>query len=105
MKWLHGPYHENIRQLVDSSYYYDRIKEKIRKINTKAKEIEITVNPQIAESVIGYKRENIEKIKNTYNLEVKIKQNLKVKGKKMDVKVTKTYKEFADDDENMVRRK
>lgn len=105
MKWLHGPYHENIRQLVDSSYYYDRIKEKIRKINTKAKEIEITVNPQITESVIGYKRENIEKIKNTYNLEVKIKQNLKVKGKKMDVKVTKTYKEFADDDENMVRRK
>ena len=102
---LHGPYHENIRQLIDSSYYYDLLNEKIKKINTKAKEIEVTVNPQIVDDVVGYKRENIEKIKDVYNLDIKIKQNPKYKLKKLDIKVTKTYKEFADDDENVVKRK
>jgi len=100
-----GPYHENMRQLVDSSYYYDLINEKIKKINTKAKEIEITVNPQIVNEVIGYKRENIEKIKNIYNLDVKVVQNEKYSLKKIDVRITKTYKEFADDDENVRKRK
>lgn len=100
-----GPYHENIRQLVDSSYYYDLINEKIKKINTKAKEIQITVNPKIVNDVVGYKRENIEKIKEMYNLDVKVEQNWKYSLKKIDVQITKTYKEFADDDENVVRRK
>ena len=100
-----GPYHENLRQLIDSAYYYDLLKEKIKKMNTKAKEIEITVNPQIADAVIGYKRENIEKIKQTYHLDVQIKQDFKYKLNKMDVKVTKTYKDFADDDETNVKRK
>lgn len=100
-----GPYHENIRQLVNSSYYYDLINEKIKKINTKAKEIEITVNPQIINDVVGYKRENIEKIKEMYNLDVKVNQNWKYSLKKIDVQITKTYKEFADDDENCKRRK
>lgn len=100
-----GPYHENMRQLVDSAYYYDLLIEKLKKINTKAKEIEITVNPQIVNDIVGYKRENIEKIKANYNLDVVVKQNEKFKRKKIDVKITKTYKEFADDDENYARRK
>lgn len=100
-----GPYHENIRQLVSSSYYYDLLNEKIKKINTKAKEIEITVNPQIVDDVVGYKRENIQKIKDNYNLDVKINQDFKCKLKKIDIKTTKIYKEFADDDENIVKRK
>lgn len=100
-----GPYHENLRQLVDASYYYDLLNEKIKKINTKAKEIEITVNPQIANDVIGYKRENIEKIKEIYNLDVQVKQNPKFSLKKMDIKITKTYKEFADDDETYVKKR
>lgn len=99
-----GPYHENIRQLVNSSYYYDLINEKIKKINTKAKEIKITVNPQLVNEIVGYKRENIEKIKENYNLDVKIEQNWKYSLKKIDVEITKTYKEFADDDENCVRK-
>lgn len=100
-----GPYHENIRQLVDSAYYYDLLHEKIKKINTKAKEIQITVNPQIVNDVVGYKRENILKIKEMYNLDVIVKQNSKYSLKKLDIKITKTYKEFADDDETYIKRK
>lgn len=100
-----GPYHENMRQLVDSSYYYDLIHEKLKKINTKAKEIKITVNPQIVNDVVGYKRENIEKIKEMYNLDVQVEQNEKYSLKRIDVQITKTYKEFADDDETDIKRK
>lgn len=99
-----GPYHENMRQLVDSSYYYDVIHEKIKKINTKAKEIKIIANPQLINSIVGYKRENIEKIKENYNLDVKVEQNWKYSLRKIDVEITKTYKEFADDDENYVKK-
>ena len=100
-----GPYHENLRQLIDSSYYFDLIDEKMKKINTKAKEIKITVNPQIINEVIGYKKENIEKIKQMYNLDVKIVPNEKYSLKKLDIQITKTYKEFADDKEIVTRKK
>ena len=100
-----GPYHENIRQLIDSAYYYDLIMEKIKKINTKAKEIEITSNPQIVDSIVGYKKENIKKLKQLYNLDVRIKQNPKLDLKKFELKMTKTYKDFADDDENYINKK
>ncbi len=100
-----GPYHENMRQLVASAYYYDKIVEKLKKINTKAKEIELTVNPQNIHEVVGYKKENIEKIKNNYNLDVIVRQNEKLSVKKMDIKITKTYKEFADDDETCIKLK
>lgn len=89
---------------MDSAYYYDEIIKKLKKINTKVKEIQITVNPQIVNDVVGYKRENIEKIKELYNLEVTIKQEPKMKKKKIDVQITKTYKEFADDDEQYNKR-
>lgn len=100
-----GPYHENLRQLIDSAYYYEILEEKIKKINTKAKEIEITVNPQIVNDVVGYKKENILKIKDMYNLDVKVKQNAKYSLKKMTVQVTRTFKEFADDNETYVKKK
>ena len=99
-----GPYHENIRQLVDSLYYYEKIIEKIRKINVKAKEIEIVVNPQIVDSVVGYKHQNFDKLKKLYNLDVKIKQNAKFNLKKIEVRMTKQYKDFADDSETVVRK-
>ena len=57
-----GPYHETFRQLVESSMYYDILLEKMKKISTKAKEIEIIVNPQDVNDVVGYKRENLNKL-------------------------------------------
>src|SRR5699024_2775235 len=43
---LAGPYHPAFRQLVEDSMWYDSIAEKIKKINMKVKEVEITVNPE-----------------------------------------------------------
>ena len=99
-----GPYHENLRQLIDSSMYYDILKEKIKKVDSKAKEIQITINPKMINAVVGYKRENIKKIKDVYDLDVNIVQNRKFRIGKIDVKMTKRYKEFADDDENVIMK-
>ena len=96
-----GPYHENLRQIIDSSFYYDNLKQKLKKIDSRVKEIRITVNPTIINDVIGYKRENIKKIKEIYNLDVKVMQNNRLNPKKIKVKITKKFKDFADDDENV----
>ncbi len=96
-----GPYHENFRQLVESSIYYDTILEKVKKVNTKAKEIEITVNPQDVNNVVGYKKENINKLKEFYDLDVVIKQDIKQSPNKIDVRMSKKHKDFKDDDENV----
>ena len=53
-----GPYHENFRQLVEASMWYDSIIEKIKKFNVKVKEVEIKVNPEDVNNVVGYKRKN-----------------------------------------------
>ncbi len=96
-----GPYHETFRQLVESSIYYDTITQKIKNLNTKAKEITITVNPQNVNNVVGYKRENINKIKEMYDLDVEIKQDIKQPLEKIDIEVSKKFKDFMDDKETV----
>ena len=92
-----GPYHETFRQLVESSIYYDTIVEKIKKINTKVKEVEILVNPQNVNNIVGYKRSNIQKLKEMYDVDVVVKQDIKLPVDKIEVYVSKEYKEFIDD--------
>ncbi len=96
-----GPYHETFRQLVESSIYYDTIVEKIKKINTKVKEVEIIVNPQNVNNVVGHKRENIDKLKEMYDVDVVVKQDIKYSADKIDVFITKEYKDFIDDKETL----
>lgn len=96
-----GPYHETFRQLVESSIYYDTIVDKIKKINTKAKEVEITVNPQNINNVVGFKKENIRKLKEMYDVDIVVKQDIKYPVEKIDVRVSKNYKEFIDDKEEV----
>ena len=96
-----GPYHETFRQLVESSIYYDIIVEKIKNFNTKVKEVEIVVNPQDVNNVVGYKRENITKLKELYDVDVVIKQDIKHAADKIDVIISKTYKDFIDDKESV----
>ena len=96
-----GPYHENFRQLVESSIYYDTILEKVKKVNTKAKEVEIIVNPQDVNNVVGYKKENINKLKELYDLDIVIKQDIKQLPNKIDIRISKKHKDFKDDDENV----
>ena len=92
-----GPYHENFRQLIEASIYYDTIERKIKKFNSNVKEVEIIVNPQDVNNVVGYKRENIEKLKDIYGVDVVIKQDIKHKIGKIDVKISKFHKDFIDE--------
>ena len=96
-----GPYHETFRQLVESAMYYDTIVDKIKKFNTKVKEVEIIVNPQDVNNVVGYKRENITKLKEMYDVDVVIKQDIKHAVDKIDVTVSKIHKDFIDDKEKV----
>ena len=96
-----GPYHETFRQLVESSIYYDTIVNQIKKFNTKVKEVEIKVNPQNVSNVVGYKKQNILKLKETYDVDVIIKQDEKCPIEKIDVQVTKKYQDFIDEKETV----
>lgn len=100
-----GPYHETFRQLVESSIYYDTIVTQIKKLNTRAKEVEITVNPQNVNNIVGYKKQNIKKLKEMYDVDVVVKQDIKKSVEKIDVKVSKKFKEFADDKEECKTKK
>ena len=97
-----GPYHETFRQLVESAMYYDMIVEKIKKFNTKVKEVEIRVNPQTVNNVVGYKRQNIEKLKEFYDLDVIVKQDIKYPAEKFDVTITKEYKDYLEEDDRIL---
>ena len=96
-----GPYHETFRQLVESSIYYDTIVDRIKKFNTKVKEVEIKVNPQNVSNVVGYKKQNVLKLKETYDVDVVIKQDEKCPAEKIDVIITKKYQDFIDEKENV----
>ena len=92
-----GPYHPAFRQLVESGLWYDTILEKIKQLNVKVKKVQVTVNPQDANNVIGHKRENIEKLKDMYTLDLIVKQDEEIKQGKIKVDVLETYPEFLED--------
>ena len=92
-----GPYHETFRQLVESALWYDAIVEKIKKLNVKVKEVEVTVNPIDANSVIGHKRENVFKLKNTYDVDLILKQDKEIKQGKSKIEIVKTYNDFLEE--------
>ena len=80
---LAGPYHEAFGQLVQDAMWYDSIVEKIKSFNVKVKEVEIIANPQDINNVVGHKKENIEKLKNIYDVDVKIKIDEEQKTRKI----------------------
>ena len=92
-----GPYHEAFGQLVEDSIWYDTILGKIKKFNVKVKEIEIKINPENINNVVGHKKENIKKLKDLYDVDVKITQNKEIKPGKFEIKVLKTYTDFLDE--------
>lgn len=96
-----GPYHENFRQLVEASINYDAIVKKIKSCNVKVKEVEILTSPENVNNVVGFKRENIEKLKEYYDVTAKVKQDSKCKNGKINVKVKKVYTDFLDENENV----
>lgn len=92
-----GPYHPAFRQLVESGLWYDTIVAKIKQLNVKVKKVQVTVNPQDANNVIGHKRENVEKLKEMYTLDLIVKQDNKVKQGKLELEILETYPEFLED--------
>ena len=92
-----GPYHQAFRQLVESSLWYDNIIEKMKELNVKVKKVKITVNPKDVNNVIGHKRENIDKLKDMYELDLIVKQDEKIKKGKFNLEVLETYPEFLEE--------
>lgn len=92
-----GPYHPAFRQLVESALWYDAIVGKIKKLNVKVKEVEVTVNPIDANNVIGHKKENVLKLKEMYDVDLILQQDETVKQGKSKIEITKTYNDFLEE--------
>ena len=100
-----GPYHECFRQLVEASMNFDSIVKKIKDYPVKVKEVLIETSPGNVNNVVGYKRENIEKLKEYYDVDCKVKQNKELKDGKINIKITKVYTDFLDDKEEVKSKK
>lgn len=92
-----GPYHPAFRQLVESSLWYDNIVERIKELNVKVKKVQITVNPKDVNNVVGHKRENIDMLKDMYELDLIVKQDEKIKKGKFNLDVLEKYPEFLEE--------
>ena len=100
-----GPYHPAFRQLVESDMWYDSIVEKIKKLNVKVKEVQVTVNPIDANNVIGHKRKNINKLKELYEVNLIIKQDPKIKKGNSKIEITKKYNDFLEENNSKEKLK
>lgn len=92
-----GPYHPAFRQLVESAMWYDAVVGKIKKLNVKVKEVEVTVNPMDANNVIGHKKENVLKLKDVYDVDLILQQDENIKQGKSKIEITKTYNDFLEE--------
>lgn len=91
---LAGPYHPAFRQLVEASLWYDKIVSKIKKLDVKVKEIEITANPIDINNIVGHHKQNAKNLKDFYNVTLKLKQNNSIRPNHFKLKVTKIYEDF-----------
>ena len=96
-EFVAGPYHEAFGQLVEDSIWYDAILEKIKRFNVKVKEIQINVNPENVNNVIGHKKENVNKLKELYDVKVKVSQDKSIKPGKFEIEILKTYTDFLNE--------
>lgn len=92
-----GPYHPAFKQLVEGAMWYDAIVENIKKINTKVKQVEIKANAQDIPNMIGYQKENIQKLKEIYDVDVVITPQETTKAGKFEVLVAKTYEDILEE--------
>ena len=71
--------------------WYDAIVGKIKKLNVKVKKVQVTVNPIDANNVIGHKKENVQKLKDIYDVDLVLKQDKSIKQGKSKIDITETY--------------
>ena len=86
-----GLYHPAFRQLVESSMWYDSIVNKIKKVNAKVKKVKIIANDVNVNNIIGHKKENIEKLKDVYDVEVVIEKSEEIKPGKFKIEIVESY--------------
>lgn len=97
-KVIAGPYDEAFGQLVLDSIWYDSIVDKIKTFNVKVKEVEIKVNPLDEISVLGYNNENATKLKNVYEVDIKVKTDENIKPGKSEIEILKTFTDFREEE-------
>ena len=90
-----GPFHPAFRQLVESGMWYDVIVEKIKQLNTKVKEVVVTVNPVDVNNVIGQRKDNINNLREVYDVDLIVKADEKIKQGKSKIEITKIYEDFS----------
>ena len=91
-----GPYHPAFGQLVEDSIWYDSIVDKIKKINDKVKEVKIKVNFANINNVVGHKKSNIKKLKETYDVDVVVEAYKNIKPGKSELVIIQTYDEYME---------
>jgi len=89
-----GPYHPAFRQLVESNMWYDEVVSKIKKYNVKVKQVTIKANPDNINNIIGHKKENILKLKDIYDVDVRVEPDEEIKKGKFEIEVDKVYEDF-----------
>lgn len=72
-----GPFNSQFRELVESEIYFDKFVKSLNEISSK--DIIIFVNSKDVSKAVGSKKANINKIKNLYNINLKIVGNDKIK--------------------------
>ena len=89
-----GPYHPAFRQLVEGSMWYDENVNQIKKFNTKVMKVKIIANPENVNNIIGHKKENIIKLKETYEVDVVVEPDEQMKKGKFKIEIEKTYEDI-----------
>ena len=92
-----GPFHPAFRQLVESGMWYDVIVEKIKQLNTKVKEVVVTVNPADVNNVIGQRKDNINNLREVYDVDLIVKADERIKQGKSKIEITKIYEDFSEE--------
>lgn len=87
----------NIKNNVLESIWYDRIVEKIKSYNVKVKEVKIEANPKDIENIKGIKDANLIKLNDTYDVEIKLEENEKIKEGQLKMQILKTYTDFLEE--------
>ena len=86
-----GPYHPAFRQLVESGMWYDSIVNEIKKVNAKVKKVKIKANDLNVNNIIGHKKENILKLKETYDVDIIIEKDDKIKPGQFKLEILESY--------------
>jgi len=92
-----GPYHPAFRQLVESAMWYDALVNKVKPENVRSKEIEVRVHPENVNNIIGHKKENIKRIKELYDVDIKVIEDFEMKKERLTTAVLSTYSDFLDE--------